>query len=230
MKTRAGAANDDDEDLDLPYWTGVIPLRVVADEPITNDDCDLLIPAHVRTAPTFSAHLLEGQRGQLLVSGFSLRLTRRLVTGPRLSSSASRRLGEYCELLERAERSGSAVGVHTLQQLDPDEAGRDSPRQAAQVDQRQQRTIGEYSTQSLLDLDHPEVERICDGRADHLVATRTCQQLSQYCDVALGMLGDVHLAPDSEQLGEGSRIVEARRGTARPAARYWSGRPRRSGR
>lgn len=49
VKTRSGGANDEDEDLDLPYWTGVIPLRVVADEPITNDDCDLLVPAHIRT-------------------------------------------------------------------------------------------------------------------------------------------------------------------------------------
>jgi nitroimidazol reductase NimA-like FMN-containing flavoprotein (pyridoxamine 5'-phosphate oxidase superfamily) len=49
VKTRTGGANDDPEDLDLPYWTGVVPLRVVADEPVTNDDCDLLVPAHVRT-------------------------------------------------------------------------------------------------------------------------------------------------------------------------------------
>jgi hypothetical protein len=49
VKTRAGQANDDEEDLDLPYWTGVIPLRVVAEEPVNNDDCDLLVPAHVRT-------------------------------------------------------------------------------------------------------------------------------------------------------------------------------------
>jgi nitroimidazol reductase NimA-like FMN-containing flavoprotein (pyridoxamine 5'-phosphate oxidase superfamily) len=49
VKTRAGAANDEEQDLDLPYWTGVIPLRVVAGEPVTNDDCDLLVPAHVRT-------------------------------------------------------------------------------------------------------------------------------------------------------------------------------------
>ncbi|WP_433013002.1 pyridoxamine 5'-phosphate oxidase family protein [Kribbella sp. CA-294648] len=49
VKTRAGAANDDEADLDLPYWTGVIPLRVVAEEPITNPDCDLLVPAHIRT-------------------------------------------------------------------------------------------------------------------------------------------------------------------------------------
>jgi nitroimidazol reductase NimA-like FMN-containing flavoprotein (pyridoxamine 5'-phosphate oxidase superfamily) len=56
VKTRAGQANDDEEDLDLPYWTGVIPLRVVAEEPVNNDDCDLLVPAHVRTR----ANLLGG--------------------------------------------------------------------------------------------------------------------------------------------------------------------------
>jgi hypothetical protein len=49
VKTRAGEANDEEEDLELPYWTGVIPLRVVADEPLNNTDCDLLVPAHVRT-------------------------------------------------------------------------------------------------------------------------------------------------------------------------------------
>lgn len=61
VKTRAGAANDDEEDLDLPYWTGVIPLRVVAEEPITNPDCDLVIPAHIRTrAAQLGAPCLTG--------------------------------------------------------------------------------------------------------------------------------------------------------------------------
>lgn len=49
VKIRVGAANDDEADLDLPYWTGVIPLGLTAGIPITNDDCDLLVPAHVRT-------------------------------------------------------------------------------------------------------------------------------------------------------------------------------------
>jgi nitroimidazol reductase NimA-like FMN-containing flavoprotein (pyridoxamine 5'-phosphate oxidase superfamily) len=49
VKTRDGAANDEEQDLDLPYWAGVIPLRVVAGEPVTNPDSDLLVPAHVRT-------------------------------------------------------------------------------------------------------------------------------------------------------------------------------------
>ncbi|MGW6283150.1 pyridoxamine 5'-phosphate oxidase family protein [Kribbella sp. NPDC055071] len=48
VKTRSGPANDEAEDLDLPYWTGVIPLQVVAGEPENNPDCDLLVPAHIR--------------------------------------------------------------------------------------------------------------------------------------------------------------------------------------
>lgn len=49
VKLRAEGANDDEADLDLPHWAGVIPLRLVADTPITNPDCDLLVPAHIRT-------------------------------------------------------------------------------------------------------------------------------------------------------------------------------------
>ena len=49
VKTRSGPANDEEQDLDLPYWTGVIPLHVVAGEPENNPDCDLLVPAHIRT-------------------------------------------------------------------------------------------------------------------------------------------------------------------------------------
>ncbi|NEA33293.1 pyridoxamine 5'-phosphate oxidase family protein [Streptomyces sp. SID13031] len=61
VKTRAGAANDDEEDLDLPYWTGVIPLRVVAEEPITNPDCTLAIPTHIRNrADQLSAAVVTG--------------------------------------------------------------------------------------------------------------------------------------------------------------------------
>jgi nitroimidazol reductase NimA-like FMN-containing flavoprotein (pyridoxamine 5'-phosphate oxidase superfamily) len=37
-KVRAGDAIDDPEDLDLPVWAGVVPLRLVAGEPIANAD------------------------------------------------------------------------------------------------------------------------------------------------------------------------------------------------
>jgi uncharacterized protein len=49
VKSREGEANDEPEDVDLPYWTGVLPLRLVADEPVNNSDCDLLVPSHIRT-------------------------------------------------------------------------------------------------------------------------------------------------------------------------------------
>jgi uncharacterized protein len=47
VKVRTGEANDEPEDLDLPVWTGVIPLRVVASEPVTNSDCTLDVPPHI---------------------------------------------------------------------------------------------------------------------------------------------------------------------------------------
>jgi nitroimidazol reductase NimA-like FMN-containing flavoprotein (pyridoxamine 5'-phosphate oxidase superfamily) len=47
VKVRGGEANDEPEDLDLPVWTGVIPLRVVASEPVTNSDCSLGVPSHI---------------------------------------------------------------------------------------------------------------------------------------------------------------------------------------
>ncbi len=48
VKVRAGEANDEPEDIELPVWSGVVPLRVVADDPVTNSDCDLDVPLHVK--------------------------------------------------------------------------------------------------------------------------------------------------------------------------------------
>jgi hypothetical protein len=48
VKVRAGEANDEPEDLELPVWCGVVPLRLVADDPVTNSDCDLDVPLHVK--------------------------------------------------------------------------------------------------------------------------------------------------------------------------------------
>jgi uncharacterized protein len=38
VKVRAGGPLDDDEDMDLPVWAGVIPLATVAGTPVTSDD------------------------------------------------------------------------------------------------------------------------------------------------------------------------------------------------
>ncbi|MFG2942508.1 pyridoxamine 5'-phosphate oxidase family protein [Streptomyces sp. NPDC048282] len=50
-KTRTGGANDEPEDMDLPYWAGVVPLRKGYDAPITNDDvaADIAVPSYLRS-------------------------------------------------------------------------------------------------------------------------------------------------------------------------------------
>ncbi len=49
-KVRTGPPDDDPEDLSLPVWTGVVPLRQVAGEPIDRPDeeADLGIPEYVK--------------------------------------------------------------------------------------------------------------------------------------------------------------------------------------
>ncbi|MEU2772195.1 pyridoxamine 5'-phosphate oxidase family protein [Streptomyces sp. NPDC007162] len=51
-KTRAGGANDEPEDLALPYWAGVVPLRKGYDAPIANDDlpADIAVPSYLKNA------------------------------------------------------------------------------------------------------------------------------------------------------------------------------------
>jgi len=39
-KVRTGDAIDDPEDLDLPVWAGSVPLRIVAGDPVPNQDLD----------------------------------------------------------------------------------------------------------------------------------------------------------------------------------------------
>ena len=50
VKTRDAPPNDDPEDLTLPYWAGVLPLRTVADEPVPAPGLrgGVGVPEHVR--------------------------------------------------------------------------------------------------------------------------------------------------------------------------------------
>ncbi|MDC0948821.1 pyridoxamine 5'-phosphate oxidase family protein [Gammaproteobacteria bacterium] len=50
-KIRCGGPNDDEEDLELPYWAGVIPIRRVFDAPIDADD----LPSGIN-APDYARH------------------------------------------------------------------------------------------------------------------------------------------------------------------------------
>jgi hypothetical protein len=50
-KIRKGPPEDDEPDRELPIWAGVIPLQVVAGEPIRDERCDPAIPL-----PAYAAH------------------------------------------------------------------------------------------------------------------------------------------------------------------------------
>ncbi len=47
-KVRTGGANDDAEDLSLPVWAGVLPLRMVPGAPIDNEGMTLPVPEYVQ--------------------------------------------------------------------------------------------------------------------------------------------------------------------------------------
>ncbi|MGW7236257.1 pyridoxamine 5'-phosphate oxidase family protein [Streptomyces sp. NPDC054804] len=51
-KSRTGGAHDEPEDLDLPYWAGVVPLRKGYGTPIANGDlaADVPVPSYVKHA------------------------------------------------------------------------------------------------------------------------------------------------------------------------------------
>lgn len=49
LKTRSGPPSDDPEDLDLPHWTGVLPLSVRRGEPVAAPGlAEAPVPEHVR--------------------------------------------------------------------------------------------------------------------------------------------------------------------------------------
>ncbi|MFE4962864.1 pyridoxamine 5'-phosphate oxidase family protein [Streptomyces sp. NPDC056660] len=51
-KTRTGGAHDEPEDLDLPYWAGLVPLRKGYGTPVANGDlaADVPVPSYLKGA------------------------------------------------------------------------------------------------------------------------------------------------------------------------------------
>lgn len=47
-KVRSGGAKDDNADLDLPIWAGVVPLATVYGAPLPEENCNVAIPNSVR--------------------------------------------------------------------------------------------------------------------------------------------------------------------------------------
>lgn len=56
-KIRTGGVNDEPEDVDLPIWAGVLPVRMVADAPLSDAavPAGLDVPDHVRAHPLLPA-------------------------------------------------------------------------------------------------------------------------------------------------------------------------------
>lgn len=46
-KVRVGSVEDDAEDYALKVWAGIVPLRLVADEPVRDDRCEASVPTPV---------------------------------------------------------------------------------------------------------------------------------------------------------------------------------------
>ncbi|WP_212834892.1 bifunctional pyridoxamine 5'-phosphate oxidase family protein/GNAT family N-acetyltransferase [Catellatospora sp. TT07R-123] len=67
VRSRADTAHDDDEDLDLPHWAGVVPLRTVAGLPDPAPGVLVPVPDHLRPAasPWLTATPLRGRHVHL---------------------------------------------------------------------------------------------------------------------------------------------------------------------
>ncbi|GLW56787.1 pyridoxamine 5'-phosphate oxidase family protein [Kitasatospora phosalacinea] len=50
-KTRTGGVNDEEEDLDLPYWAGVVPVAPAYGAPLPSPHTDAELPAYLRELP-----------------------------------------------------------------------------------------------------------------------------------------------------------------------------------
>ncbi|MFB7945403.1 pyridoxamine 5'-phosphate oxidase family protein [Kitasatospora phosalacinea] len=50
-KTRTGGVNDEEEDLDLPYWAGVVPVAPAYGTPQPSPHTDAELPAYLRPSP-----------------------------------------------------------------------------------------------------------------------------------------------------------------------------------
>jgi hypothetical protein len=50
-KVRVGAVEDDPEDYALPVWAGIVPLRLLAHQPMRDERCDKAIPT-----PPYALH------------------------------------------------------------------------------------------------------------------------------------------------------------------------------
>ncbi|MFG2055020.1 bifunctional pyridoxamine 5'-phosphate oxidase family protein/GNAT family N-acetyltransferase [Micromonospora sp. NPDC048930] len=143
VRARAGGANDDPADLDLPYWAGVLPLRLTPGIPVPADGVTAPVPAYLRPArsPWLDPVVLRGEHVVLepldeshaeeLYAALDDEEVWRYVGSPRPGSAEemagyvraaldAHHRGVRTPWVQRCAVTGAVVGTTSYYQPDPD--------------------------------------------------------------------------------------------------------------
>ncbi|MGN9803641.1 bifunctional pyridoxamine 5'-phosphate oxidase family protein/GNAT family N-acetyltransferase [Micromonospora sp. L32] len=143
LRSRTGGVRDDPADLDLPYWAGVVPLRLTAGLPEPDAGVTAPVPAGLRTAgsPWREAATLRGEH--VLLEPLDLahadelftataepevwaHLSHPLPTDPATmreivaGALAAGHRGERVPWVQRCARTGAVVGTTSYYDIDPE--------------------------------------------------------------------------------------------------------------
>ncbi|MFF0154189.1 bifunctional pyridoxamine 5'-phosphate oxidase family protein/GNAT family N-acetyltransferase [Micromonospora sp. NPDC005203] len=142
VRTRSGGVREDEADLDLPHWAGVLPLRLTAGQPEPDAGVTAPLPAFLRTArtPWHDPVALHGEHVRLepldLAHADELHaatadpqvwrhLSVALPTTPAATAEvirgalAAQHAGERVAWVQRCAVTGSVVGSTSYYEIDP---------------------------------------------------------------------------------------------------------------
>jgi len=140
VRQRTGGVLEDEEDLDLPYWAGVVPLQVVAGRPLPDSGVLAVTPPYLAADPWLDPVVMTGKHVVLEplqmshvddlfaalgndeeVWRYSARPTPRSSEDIAAFISKALSLGTRCAWLQRDATTGEAVGTTSYF---PDQANR----------------------------------------------------------------------------------------------------------
>ncbi|MFG1843368.1 bifunctional pyridoxamine 5'-phosphate oxidase family protein/GNAT family N-acetyltransferase [Micromonospora sp. NPDC049175] len=142
VRTRSGGVREDEADLDLPHWAGVLPLRLTAGQPEPDAGVTAPLPAFLRTArtPWHDPVALHGEHVRLepleVAHADELHtatadaevwrhLSAALPTTPAATAEvirtalAAQHRGERVAWVQRCARTGAVVGTTSYYEIDP---------------------------------------------------------------------------------------------------------------
>ncbi|MEU5943062.1 bifunctional pyridoxamine 5'-phosphate oxidase family protein/GNAT family N-acetyltransferase [Micromonospora sp. NPDC047548] len=143
LRSRTGGVREDSADVDLPYWAGVVPLRLTAGPPEPHAGVTAPVPAYLRAAgsPWREATTMRG--GHVLLEPLDLAHADELFTataepevwehlghplpaGPTAMTEivagalAAGHRGERVPWVQRCARTGAVVGTTSYYDIDPE--------------------------------------------------------------------------------------------------------------